>query len=313
MIPVGITAKNESLALPQFLESLRKAKAFAEKKSSFRFSLSLILNDNTDDTLKVIDQRDLKILETAGGIVEAQRRFVETEKSFYHIFTDADILLPEDALLALALEMTAPGVQVAYLEKVPVLPKRSTILAKALYHYNLNNGYQSQRRYFNGQCFAIRNWNIPRSPSFPPEANNNFLCLDQGIRCDDIYLSRKILQDFGEAAIRLVPSMLSYRPPETLQGMYRKYQRMRLEFERLDHFFPESRKTHRSLGKRKFIPATLREHGIPEFFYYAVFLFFLQLCKGRYHWERFSYSRFRRSLCPTWLPVKETKESYDLL
>jgi hypothetical protein len=311
MIPVGVTAKNESKALPQLLASLRAAKRYAEERSSHRFALTLVLNDNTDNTLALIDSSDLKILETKGGLIEAQRAFVQTNPAPFHIFSDADIILPEDGLLQIAEAMANTAIHIAYLEKTPVPPKRSTFLSRSLYLYNLYNGYQSERKYFNGQFFAIKDWAVPVNPPFDRKKNNSFLALDQGIRCDDIYLSRKVLHEHGSSAIVLIHSALQYRAPESLKGMYRKYQRMVLEIERLNILFPETISTHLTYGRRKFLPVKLKSRPVEEKLYYLLFLGALQLCKFWYRWEKIFYTKRSSGSCPTWLPVEETKEAYE--
>jgi glycosyltransferase involved in cell wall biosynthesis len=311
MIPVCVTAKNERKSLPQLLTSLRAAKKFAELNGPHRFELTLVLNDNTDNTLDLIDLCDLKIMETTGGLIEAQRAFVLTHPAPYHIFSDADIIVPKDALLRISEAMENQLTRIAYLEKTPVLPKSSSHLARSLYLYNLNNGYQSERNYLNGQFFAIKEWDIPLSPAFDARKNNPFLALEQGIRCDDIYLSRKVLHEDGRSAIVLIDSALKYRAPESLRGMYRKYQRMVLEIERLNVFFPETIPTHVNFGKRKFLPKKLSFRPHLEKLYYLYFLAALQLCKVWYHLEKFFYTKRRSGSCPTWRPVEETKEAYE--
>lgn len=315
LIPVGITARNEALQLPSLLKSLRSSINYAQKRSNYTFKLCLVLNDNTDNTLDIIDQTDLKIITSRGGIVEAQRalvsHFPNCEKV---IFSDADLIISEDAILKLVEASESHIIRITYAEKIPLPPRSKTQLAKSLYLYNLNNGYQSHRHYFNGQLFLIKNWHIPlpKELNFQEADNNRFLCLEEGIRCDDIYLSRKFLCDFGPEAIKVVNAHVFYRPPELLVGMYRKYQRMVLEKERLDFFIPQERQT-KIYGKRSLVLSLLLKRPKAEIYYYLIFIFHLRLCKLYYLWQKFIFSYISKSSCPHWLPVEETKAPYESL
>ena len=130
-------------------------------------------------------------------------------------------------------------------------------------------------------------------------ADNPFLNLSAGIRCDDIYLS------LGRApeVLHCTPAGIQYRPPETLRGMFRKYQRMRLELERLAHFFPREQPKRRWLDRSKLSQAPAREKVL-----YSIFRAALFLCKVAYRGQQFYYGRFAKKPCATWLPVTETKE-----
>lgn len=314
IISIGVTAKNEALNLLKLLKSLRTSIQFAvEKLTTVEFEIHVILNDNTDGSEEILaKEAGIKVWHTTGGLVEAQRFFKNLKlDSPFLIFCDADILLNKECIYDLTYNMlNYPKIQVAYAEKVPLKPKKPTLLSTALYLYNLNNGYQNRRYYFNGQLFAIRNWYVPTAKElrWNAELNNNFLNLEAGIRCDDIYLSRYVLKNFGPESIYCAFSVLLYRPPETLQGMYRKYQRMRLEIERLNCFFPETVKTHEAFGKRNLQKKIIFSKPVLEIFYYTVFLSGLYLCKALYNFEKFYYSYFSTTYYQTWKPVLETKD-----
>lgn len=309
-IPIGVTARNEAKNILALLDSLRAAIQHAEAALPLRFEIHVLLNDNTDDTPALLaDAADVHVWYTTGGLIEAQRFLVERWRGMapFVVFTDADILIGEHTLAAVAGEMLAnSGVEIVYAEKYPVRPMRTGLLAQALYLFNLREGYQSRRPYLNGQFFAIRNWNIPRAAelTWDPARNNPFLHLEAGIRADDIYLSRECLARAGESAIQCVPEGIRYRPPETLSGMYRKYQRMMLEIERLNHYFPRMAPAHR----RRLDQAKLQQAPLRERCDYKVFQAALLVCRLRYAWQRYYYSRWASSPCPSWLPVVETKE-----
>ena len=107
------------------------------------------------------------------------------------VFSDADILVEPEALLEVSRAMLIdPGLEVAYAEKYPLPPVRKTWLARAIYLYNLREGYQTTRHYYNGQFFAIRRWRIPKPEElhWDRQLDTPFLDLTAGIRTDGIYL-----------------------------------------------------------------------------------------------------------------------------
>jgi hypothetical protein len=52
----------------------------------------------------------------------------------------------------------------------------------------------------------------------------------------------------------------------------------------------------------------LRQAGFREQLYYGLFQAALAVCRFRYHAQRLYYTYWSASPCPTWLPVRETKE-----
>lgn len=312
-IPIGVTARNEAANIGALLASLRLSAQRATQALQVEYALNILLNDNDDPTPDILAaEQDLTIWHTSGGLIEAQRALVNARPDApFLIFTDADIVIHPDTIRELTEALLHhPQVEIAYAEKYPVEPLRRTPLARALYLYNLREGYQTRRNYCNGQCFAIRHWSIP-TPSeltWDPAADNPFLNLAAGIRVDDIYLSRDLLRRAGPEAFLCTPAGIQYRPPETLRGMYRKYQRMVLEIERLHHFFPATQATHARWGRRQVDTTLLRHAPLAERLYYALFQSALALCKLAYRAQRLYYSRWSSRPCPTWLPVTETKE-----
>ena len=316
-IPVGITARNEARNILALLDSLRTAVERATARLGCRFRLHVLLNDNDDETPQLLaGAADLRLWHTYGGLIEAQRALAEhCRDAPFVIFSDADIRVAPDALLEVTRAMLAnPALQVAYAEKYPIEPLRLTSLARALYFYNLREGYQTERRYFNGQFFAIRHWHIPRPRDlqWDPALDSRFRNLGAGIRVDDIYLSREVFSRLGPEAIRCVPGGgIHYRPPETLRGMFRKYQRMRLEIERIHCFFPPTRAVHQRWGRRRLDRSRLAAAPLREKLYYLLFWVALCLCKLAYHAQKFYYTWLSHGDCPTWAPVVETKEPME--
>jgi hypothetical protein len=316
-IPIGVTARNEAKNILVLIESLRKAIARACADLGCTYELHILLNDNTDHTPALLSgEPDLTIHHTYGGIVEAQRVLVEQcgQGAPFLVFSDADIRIEPEALVEITRVMLSfPEVEVAYGEKYPIAPLRSTPLAKALYLYNLREGYQTTRHYFNGQFFAIRRWSIPKPEElrWDGSIDTPFLNLAAGIRVDDMYLSREVLSRMGPDAIRCLQAGIHYRPSETLRGMFRKYQRMRLEIERLNRYFPTTQAVHRKWGRRRVNTRTLRRAPFSERLYYALFQSALVLCKIAYHAQKAYYTYLSARPCPTWFPVTETKERFE--
>jgi len=312
-IPIGITARNEAANILALLSSLSLSAANASEKLGTSYEFHVLLNDNDDNTPDLLaGEPGLTVWQTRGGIVEAQRALVAARPHApFLIFSDADILIHPATITELtAALLDNPTVEIAYAEKYPIEPIRRSPLARALYFYNLREGYQTKRHYCNGQCFAIRRWQIPTPAelSWDPSADNRFLHLSAGIRVDDIFLSRDLLRRAGPTAFLCTPAGIQYRPPETLHGMYRKYQRMRLEIERLHRFFPESQPAHSKWGRRRMDQTLLNRAPVAEKLHFALFQSALLLCKAAYHWQRLFYTYLAKRPCPTWLPVQETKE-----
>ena len=225
-IPIGITARNEAANIRALMNSLRQSAAHATAALGVEYELHVLLNDNRDQHAQLLAaETDLQIWQTSGGIVEAQRALASARPGVpFLIFTDADILIhPHHRRINRGSEWQ-PGGRNRLRRKVPDRTPAHTPLARALFLYNLREGYQTRRNYCNGQCFAIRHWHIPTPAelTWDPAADNSFLHLSAGIRTDDIYLSRDLLRRLGPQAFRCTPSGIQYRPPETLEGMFRQ-------------------------------------------------------------------------------------------
>jgi glycosyltransferase involved in cell wall biosynthesis len=320
VVPVAVTAKNEERAIAACLESLRRAVSFAAARLPLRFDLVVALNDCTDRTEDIVRRQGVPVLHTTGGLVEAQRAVARSRLragSPFLVFSDADICVAENALQAVArVLLERPEVMVAYPSKTPLSPCRRSLLARALYVYNLRDGFQTRRRYFNGKFFAIRHWYVPareelqeRIEALPPD---RFYGFHDGIRADDVYLSRWVTHSWGPEAIAEVPgARLWFRPPETLAGMYRYYRRMRMEIERLDLLFPELRETHRQHGVRSYDWERVRQAPARERWLWRLFRLALLGCKIWYLTERFYYRYLARGGCPAWPPVEESKQPIE--
>lgn len=139
-------------------------------------------------------------------------------------------------------------------------------------------------------------------------ARDGFYNFHAGLKIDDIYLSRKAAIEHGPGAIREVAGgRIWFRPPETFEGMYRTYRRMRMEIERLNLLFPETADAHARWGVRGIDRKALRRASGRDRRLWRVFQMALGLCRTRYRAERFYYRHLSRTPCPVWEPVVESK------
>ncbi len=89
--------------------------------------------------------------------------------------------------------------------------------------------------------------------------------------------------------------------------MYRYYRRMRMELERLDLLFPETREAHRRYGRRR--PDRLAAAPAHEQLAWWVFAAALAACAGLYRVERAYYQHWSRKPCDPWPVIDETKQA----
>ncbi len=317
-IPVIVCAKNEARAIGACLESLGAAIAHAEARSDARFSLRVVADDCTDDTESIASTHGVSVLRSRGGKVEAQRAAFDREAPFC-IFSDADVVVAADTILGLYEAMSRhPHVRVATPPRVPVPPRRSSLLARAIHLYNLRRGFQRRLTWFNGRLFAIRAWHVPTREELAPRLacvraiDDDFYRLARGLTVDDIYLSRTIVSAGGPAALMESPrGCVYFRAPETWRGAYRYYRRMRREIERLDRLFPETRDIHlryglRQIDRERRAQSPLRERASLTLFQLAVLTF-----RAAYRFDRAYYRHLSPTPCTEWTPITETKHPIE--
>lgn len=315
MIPLVIAAKNEERALGACLDSLLAAVELARSRAGLCFDPVVVLDDCTDATGAVAASRGVRTIVSSGGKVEAQRRGLVPGAPF-HVFADADIAVERETLIALTRAMDDPSVEVACPPRRPLAPRRTTPIARAIHVYNAHRGFSAQRTWFNGKLFAIRRWAVPTRAELASRLaalpHDRFYQAHLGLRVDDIYLSRRIAREHGPAAIRETgEGALWFRPPETLRGMYRYFRRMRMEIERLDRIFPETRATHEKHGVRRTDPAAVARATPEERRLFHLFRAAVKGCEIVYAAERAFYLHLARQPCSDWTPIDETKRPID--
>jgi glycosyltransferase involved in cell wall biosynthesis len=310
-VPVIVAARNEARAIGPCLDALLASIPHAIDR--YRFELLVVADDCTDDTERIAHARGVRTVRSSGGKVEAQRSGLRASGAGapFCIFTDADVLVTPPTLAALADAMTArPEAMVAFPPKIPLSPVANTALARAIHLYNRERGFSSQRSWFNGKCFAIRDWHIPTTSELAPRIErlpeDRFYDYAAGMRVDDMYLSRSIVAKHGMSAlVETSEGAVYFRAPETWQGMHRYYRRMRMELERVSALFPELDAAHARFGSRS--PDRLASASRDERASYALFQSALFFCRAAYRLERVYYQRISRSPCSPWPPIEETK------
>ncbi|MBX3184628.1 MAG: hypothetical protein KF915_18510 [Polyangiaceae bacterium] len=308
-IPLTVVARNEERAIGACLESLLASARYAEARLPLCFAPLVVLDDCRDGTEAEVRRLGVLCVASHGGKVEGQRR--GQRPGPFQIFSDADLLVSEDTLCALCeVMLEASEVQVAFPPKLPLEPRRRTPIAWALHVYNLRRGFSSQRTWFSGKLFAIRRWSLPtplevlrRAERLPRRA---FYDYGAPLQVDDVLLSRQAVAEGGASAVReTARGLVRYRAPETLQGMYRTYRRLRRELERTDALFPETRPVHRQFGERR--ADQLASAQLSERAAWLVFQAALMGCRAVYRVDRLAHDLGASPARP-WPPIVETKE-----
>lgn len=307
-IPVTVTARDEERALGACLDSLQAALAVAEHRLGLGFDLAVVLDECTDRTAAIAEQRGVRALTSHGGKVEAQRAALRDGP--FHIFSDADIVIERDTIAGLCEAMLDETTQIAFPQKLPLPPRSRSLLASALHVYNARRGFSSQRTWFSGKLFAIRTWAIPDAAEIARRAHplpvSRFYDLAAPLRVDDIFLSRNTVHVHGPGALRETAGVVRFRAPETWRGMYRYYRRMRRELERIDALFPESRDVHHRYGSRR--PDELAGATPNELHAWRVFQIALAACRIAYRGERIACDHLGMRPGDPWPVIAETKQ-----
>ncbi len=306
--PLTIAARNEERAIGPCLDSVLEAIAHAQRRLPVEIEPLVVLDDCTDGTARVVESRGVAFLRSSGGKVEAQRRGLRPGDCA--LFVDADVVLARETLAAmLELLRARPEVQVVSPPLEPLPPRRRSRLARALHVYNARRGFSSRPSWFNGRCFAVRRWELPDRAELAGRIarlpRDPFYRFEEGLRVDDVHLSRRIAALHGPSAFAEAPEgPVRYRAPETLRGMYRYYLRLRRELERESLLFPELEPAHRRFGSRR--ADLLARAPAGERLAYLEFQAWLLLCRLGYRADRFAQRHLglRRD---AWLPIEETK------
>ena len=263
MIPVVVCSTPHEHGLREALTALMAAIEHAEASDeALRYELLIVLTDfhtTVADVARSFERTEL--LMTHGNLIAAQRTAVQARPDAdFLIFVDADIWVNPGSVLAITRAMQAdPGLRVAAARKRPLDPSRWTPISRAIYAYAASAGFGRQGRFFNGRMFAIRKWNVPTAEELiaqrGPLAQDPFLRLETGIWGDDVFISLRVVYEDGPEAMVTLPNATAwFRPPETFDGLYRMYRRLRMHTDRVRALYPEYIVAH---------PAGQRRHSDP--------------------------------------------------
>jgi glycosyltransferase involved in cell wall biosynthesis len=311
VIPLVVAAHNEEAGIARCLRSLLRAAAVAAGALPVRIEITVVADRCTDRTEAIARGLGVRVIQAAGGKVEAQR--AGAREAPFLIFSDADITVEPETLRGLCRVMLeAPAVQVAYPRKRPHEPRRRSLVAAAARTYTIEEGFQRKRTWFDGKLFAIRRFAVPTRGELRERIEacgaDRFYAFHHGLVIDDVYLSRWVVHHHGVEAIRQSEEgRIWYRSLETLPGIFAYYTRIRRELERLDRLFPEMVPTARRYGHREIDRDRLRAASPRTRALFSLFRSVESLCGVAYAAERFYYQRLAREDCPPWPVIAETK------
>lgn|GEM_PF-2199273 len=310
-IPLIIAAHNEEKNIRQCLQSIMTAIPLAEAQFPLSISVFLGADRCSDRTIAIAQDFDITIIETSGGKVATQRACIQ--EAPFLIFCDADILLSAPTLRGMCQVMcTQPQAFVAYPHKKPLAPRRRSWLAISTHRYTRDEGFQGKRTWFDGKCFAIRDYVIPQNTDILSKiaalGQDHFYAFHNGLTIDDVYLSRWVVHNHGVDAIQQAPEgILWFRAAETYRGMYAYYRRIRRELERIDLLFPEMKITGKKFGYRRTSWKRFWNASLSAKAGYVTFQTVDNSFRPIYTLERLYYQYLATKDCDAWPVIPETK------
>ena len=257
-VRIVVPARNEAGRLGQCLAALLESVEYARGivghgASECRdIDIVVVVDRCSDGTAAIARHFSVSVLDCPPpfGKVEALRAgFADVADidGAVVVGVDADVVVGRRTIGDLLTTIEAGhGVLVACPPLRPLPPRHRTPLAWALYRYNVQRGFSSERRWFNGRCWASRHVAFPTTPAMSKRADDVGLAPDHPLRgpllAEDIWLSRHITDRGGEAAIAVIDTdPVDFRPPATIAGMTNYWRRLRRELWRIDVLFPELR------------------------------------------------------------------------
>jgi|GEM_PF-2036639 len=250
---IGLPAKNEATSIFEALKSIGEAADYAGTP----YQIVVCINGCTDDTAGQVKKFILynprincSLINSRPGLVNAQRKIVETFPATIYVFPDADGKIERKSIKLLLDELhQRPELIVAYARTVSLdLPSKKKTLAEKigwLYDYQK---LLTPREYFHGRLFAIKNWSVPdnndiRKRAMASRANRQLLkyCSNNILlSADDIYLSSYIIDRYGLNAIKQVSEANCYSwPISSFRDWHNVYRRRNIEMEKMRRWFPE--------------------------------------------------------------------------
>lgn len=249
-VRIVVPARNEAGRLGQCLLALRSS---AERATTNDRSIDIVVVADRcrDETAAIARSFDVAVIDCPPpfGKVEALRAGMANVLSGIVpdviIGVDADVVVGPRTIGDLVDALDANRDMLAACPPLqPLPPVQRTPLAWALYRYNRQRGFSSERRWLNGRCWATRPFTFPTAASMEQRADDAGLAVDHPLRgplmADDVWLSRQLVDLGGDGAIAMVDTdPVLFRPPATLEGMARYWRRLQRELGRVDVLFPE--------------------------------------------------------------------------
>ena len=243
-VRIVVPARNEAGRLGQCLLALLGSMDRAHAHSC---ELVVVVDRCGDDTAAIARGFNVAVIDCPApfGKVEALRAGMADVVSDIVIGVDADVVVGPRTIGSLIDALDADSRLLAACPPLqPLPPLQRTPLAWALYRYNRQRGFSSERRWLNGRCWATRPFTFPTAASMEQRADDAGLAVDHPLRgpllADDVWLSRQVVDIGGDDAIAVVETdAVFFRPPATLEGMSRYWRRLQRELGRVDVLFPE--------------------------------------------------------------------------
>ncbi|GAA3194279.1 glycosyltransferase [Dactylosporangium siamense] len=265
MLSIGVAARNEEATIGQTLRSIEAA--VAEVPGPVPAEIIVALNGCTDRTRDVVEHYEagdgvtVHVIETAPGLIEAQRAIARLARSAEHlILVDADCVLDPGCLRELVRVMAEhPDAEAAWASMVPA--GDGTAFWPVVYNFaDYHPDVVHRGRHLCGRAFAIRHYDVAwRVPHRQPDVDARvaeYLSLQRGPVSDDSYLSRAIVDRHGPGAIRhAAAARVTFHPIPRLRDFARAQRRKTYEARRLDLLFPEYRGVRRRHFGRRIDPA----------------------------------------------------------
>ncbi|WP_327010337.1 glycosyltransferase family 2 protein [Dactylosporangium sp. NBC_01737] len=269
MLSIGVAARNEEATVAQTLRSIEVA--LSVLPAPVPAEIIVAVNGCTDRTREVVEDYaavprggvTIQVIESAPGLIEAQRAIVRLARSEEHlILVDADCVLDPGCLRELIRVMAEhPEAEAAWASMVPADHDGRPGFLRVVYNFaDYHPDVIHRGRHLCGRAFAVRHYDVAwrpvhRTPDVDPRTAA-YLSLERGPMSDDSYLSRVIIDRHGPGAIRhAAAARVHFQPIPRLRDFSLAQHRKTYEARRLDLLFPEYRGVRGRHFRRRIDPA----------------------------------------------------------
>lgn len=250
---VGIACKNEENNIFSCLEhiesSLRHLNDRSNRSGHRTHKVIICLNNCNDRTEEEIERfkkqstLQIKVTETGGNLVDAQRKIWELAKARPVVFIDADTHISKNTFYKLIKPFDDPNTAVSYIASSHSYINSNNLISK-IHKLYVSGKYLTKQHYFHGRIFAISDWSVPPKETIVGKAQNSpsnyLLKYGGGLMTDDIVLSTYILDKYGKSSIRRIPDDAVYSNAVANWGdWFKTYRRISIEVHKINGWFPE--------------------------------------------------------------------------